>query len=339
MKRVRRTIARTLVIGSILGAGILAIAMVMVLWSDPSFTRAPSISPEDLAASGISFEQTFPSQARRLRMADGIELHAQVVRPRTGDVRTTIVYVHGILGASLMLNTSSGMLAEAVHAEVLAVDLRGHGFSAGTPGDVDHVGQYEEDLADVITQLRAENPRRQLILAGHSMGGGIALRLAMNHALAQADGYLLLAPYLGWSSPTTRKDATDAEAAAEFTHIHLARILGLKLLNAIGITAFNGLRTQFFNLPEQLPLRSYSYRAGESMAPMDYRQALAAVEAPLLVVVGSADEAFVASAYADVLREGGHGVLETIDGATHNGLLRDARAMKVIATWVLSLRL
>jgi len=168
MKLVRQVITRMLVAVSVRVATMYLLAVVMVLWRYPSFTRAPSISPEDLAASGITFEQTYPSQARRLRMRDDIEIHAQVVRPLDGEVGATIVYVRGILAVSLILNTSSGLLAEAVHAEVVALDLRGHGFSAGTPGDVDHIGQYEDDLAEVVTQLRAENPRRKLIL-GHGV--------------------------------------------------------------------------------------------------------------------------------------------------------------------------
>ncbi len=171
-----------------------------------------------------------------------------------------------------------------------------------------------------------------MILAGHSMGGGIALRYAADPSLPVVDGYLLLAPYLGWESPTTRKQPT-ASGGQDFLQIHLPRILGLKALNAVGINVFNGLRTQFFNLPPELPHRSYSYRASESMAPEDVGDALVAVRAPLEVIVGSDDEAFLAAEYEPLIARYSKGQVVTIGGATHNGMTRDPRTMTAVREW------
>ncbi|MEO8505359.1 MAG: alpha/beta hydrolase [Acidobacteriota bacterium] len=342
MAKIPRLLAGFLIALAGLAALIFTVAFALVLWSDPQFTTPPDISPQALAAAEISFDQPYPSTERSFRMRDGTILAAQFLAAPAEPAKTTIVYVHGLLGASFLLNRSSGLLREACaahDAEVVAIDLRGHGASKGNPGDVDYIGQYEDDLADVIRTLRAANPGGRLVLAGHSMGGGIALRyaqLASRKLAPPVDGYLLLAPYLGWSSPTTRQEPPSeaAKSGAQFIKIHLPRIIGLKLLNLAGITAFNGLRTMFFNLPPELPLRSYSYRATEDQAPADYRAALRAVAAPLLLIAGTHDEAFLADQYDRVMRANGHGSVTLVPGATHNGVLNDSRAMAAVKAWV-----
>ena len=331
----KRILFRTLMVLAGVAGLLFTLALVMILWSDPTFAKAPDISPEDLAALKIRYEQPYSVETRRFRMRDGTVLASQYLKLKGAGPRTTIVLVHGVLGSSFPLNRTSGLLREATGAEVVAIDLRGHGASGGARGDVDYIGQYEDDLADVIREIRARQPDGKIILAGHSMGGGIALRYAQRPGVPPVDGYLLLAPYLGWSSPTTRKEANpDAPGGAEFIKVHLSRILGLKLLNAAGITAFNGLRTQLFNLPPEVPLRSYSYRAMENGAPEDYRAALKAVQAPLLVIVGSRDEAFLADHYVAVIRGYSQGKLLIVPDATHDGVMNDGRTLAAVTSWL-----
>lgn len=64
---------------------------------------------------------------------------------------------------------------EATQAEVFAIDLRGHGKSDGKDGDVDYINQYADDLADIVSAIRKQKPKGKIIIAGHSMGGGVAL--------------------------------------------------------------------------------------------------------------------------------------------------------------------
>ena len=335
----RGLVLSTLVVAGLAGL-VFAGLMTMVLWSDPQFAAAPDVSPEALAKSGISFEQPYPSEVRSFVLEDGTTLRGQYLKASGAQPGTTVLLVHGILGAGFLLNETSGGLREAVaidgDAEVVAIDLRGHGFSDGARGDIDRIGQYETHLGEIVGQLRQTSAGKRVILAGHSMGGGIALRYAQDPSLPPVDGYLLLAPYLGWNSPTTRHTA--APGSEDVLQIHLARILGLKAFNAVGITAFNGLRIQFFNLPPELPHRSYSFRASESMAPEDVGDALQAVRAPLEVIVGSDDEAFLAAEYEPLVTRHSKGQVVTIDGATHNGVTRDPRSMAAVQEWAARLR-
>lgn len=332
MRPFRRALSWILLGLATLAAMAFAASLLLVFWGDPEFARAPDFSPEALAASGLDFSQNYPALPVRFPMADGLELAAQV---HGSDPATTILLVHGVLSSSYPLNSAAGLLHQTTGARVVAIDLRGHGTSGGRPGDVDHVGQYEEDLAEIVRRLRAEAPGGRLILAGHSMGGGIALRYAERRDFPTVDGYLLFAPYLGWEAPTTPKASREPEAA-EFLKIHGPRLLGLALQDAVGLDVFNGLRVMFFNLPPEMPLRSYSYRAIVSQAPADFRHALAEVDAPLLVLVGEEDESFVAERYPEAI--GPHGQVLILPGANHNTVLRKPESLAAVAEWLGSIR-
>lgn len=323
-----RIIFKTLAVLAALAGLVFMAAFVMILWSDPELPAPLDLSPEALKDLAISLEQPYRAVKRSFRMRDGIALNSQYFAT---DSKTTIVLVHGVLSSSFPLNRTSGLLREAAAAEVVAVDLRGHGASGGRPGDIDYIDQYEDDLADVIREIRAKRPGGKVILAGHSMGGGIALRYALRPDAPPVDGYLLLAPHLGPKSPTTPTEPS--EDGARFVQLHIPRILGLFVMNSAGITAFNGLRTLFFNLPPEAPLRSYTYRAMAGSAPDDYRPALAAVRVPLLVIVGSRDEAFKADQYEATIRSYSRGTVTIVPGATHDGVLHDPRAMAAVAAW------
>ena len=60
------------------------------------------------------------------------------------------------------------------HADVLAPDLCGHGPHAKAGGDLDYIGQLEDDIADLINLYA--RPGQKIVLAGHCSGGGLAIR-------------------------------------------------------------------------------------------------------------------------------------------------------------------
>ncbi|MFQ5401679.1 MAG: alpha/beta hydrolase, partial [Anaerolineae bacterium] len=136
---------------------------------------------------------------QQFTMRDGETLFARQF-PAESDV--TILLLHGVTSDSAAFNISAQMLREVSGAEAVALDLRGHGQSGGTAGDVDYIGQFQDDVADVITAIRTDKPNGRLILAGHSMGGGIALQFAQLEDAPAVDGYMLFAPHLGPNAPT-----------------------------------------------------------------------------------------------------------------------------------------
>ena len=300
---------------------------------EPTFqpNQNREIDPAYLAEMGL--EQVYPNVPQTFTMRDKKNLVAYKY-PKPGS-KTTIILLHGVLSSSYLMNKTAGLLRETTGAEVFALDLRGHGQSEGTPGDVDHTDQYADDLADLISIVKKEKPKGKIILAGHSMGGGIALRYAMIKNAPGVDGYLLFAPHLGHDSPTipTVPLKEKKNGQEEFLKIHIPRIIGLKMLNSVGEHKYDNLPVLFFNVPKEMPIKNYSYRANESMAPADYKTGLAAVKKPLLVLVGSKDEAFVAAEFEPAVKKNSKGEVFVIGEATHNGIRHNREAMQRVRAW------
>jgi len=315
-------------IAAVLGVW-LGAAGILIATSAPQFAAKPYVVRTQPSAPCLIAADTRCYTAR-----DGSILHADYVAASADD-KPVIVLLHGVMSSAHELRPAAQALHDVSGAAVVSVDLRGHGASSGRFGDIDYIGQYEDDVADVVAALRREQPSRKLVLAGHSMGGGVALRYAAKKTLPSVDGYLLFAPHLGDGAPTTPRESAPAPGAPEAPiKLHLRRTLGLVMFNAFGIRVFNGLGTLYFNVADTDGLLHYSFRAMLSCAPDDYRAALGADDKPLLILAGSRDEAFNASAYPDVagLHRGGTAVL--VDGATHDGILSSPLAMASAANWL-----
>lgn len=198
----------------------------------------------------------------------------------------------------------------------------GHGQSEGNSGDIDYINQYVHDLADIISTIRKEKPDGKIIIAGHSMGGGVALRYGMEkqYKHKQPDGFMLFAPVIGQNTPAfLQGQATENKAEEPFMKIHIERIIGLTMLNEINNHDYDSLPVLFFNLPEAVPLRKYSFRANKSMTPDDYVVGLKAVSKPMLVLMDSEDEAFSSAATKEAILKNSNGEIQIIDKASHNG--------------------
>lgn len=90
-----------------------------------------------------------------------------------GEGRRTAVLLHGLLGLSTNFGSIARELARTLH--VLTPDLRNHGRSFHAPGM-----RYTELAADVLRLLDSYGIE-QAALLGHSMGGKVAMQLALDH--------------------------------------------------------------------------------------------------------------------------------------------------------------
>jgi len=303
---------------------------------EPTFNPAISMTaPDSATIAEMGFEQVYKSENRFFELRDNKKIFAYRF---TSQSDNTIILIHGVGSNAYMYNKTAGLLQKSTEAEVYAIDLRGHGQSDGIIADVDYINQYVDDLADIISTIHKEKPNGKIIIAGHSMGGGIALRYAMEKEYEQPDGFLLFAPPIGHNSPAfPQGEATENITEEPFMKIHIERIIGLSMLNEIGNHDYDSLPVLFFNLPEAVPLRKYSYRANKSMTPDDYVAGLKAVTEPMLVLMGSEDEAFSAIATKEAILKNSTGEMQIINGTSHNGVRHNAKSFTFIKDWFLKL--
>jgi pimeloyl-ACP methyl ester carboxylesterase len=109
--------------------------------------------------------------ARSKVHAEEITLHGHKVSYRTGGDGPVLVLVHGITNSSESWAPVLDLLAE--HFTILAPDLLGHGASAKPRGDYS-LGAYACLVRDLMVAVGHE----RATIAGHSLGGGIAMQLA-----------------------------------------------------------------------------------------------------------------------------------------------------------------
>ncbi|MEU7444274.1 alpha/beta hydrolase [Streptomyces sp. NPDC044780] len=139
-------------------------------------------------------------------VTDDVTLHVRH-RPGTAPSPGSLPFllVHGMASSARLWDEVADHLAAAGHA-VYAVDLRGHGDS-DTPETGYDTPTAVADLVAVAAALGLD----RVVVAGHSWGGNVSVRLAAEHpelvaALALVDG--------GWLEPATSFPSWDAFVGA-----------------------------------------------------------------------------------------------------------------------------
>jgi pimeloyl-ACP methyl ester carboxylesterase len=138
----------------------------------------------------------------RVPVANGVTLR---VRRHEGERAPAFLLVHGLASNALLWDEVAAALTAAGHPS-FAVDLRGHGESDLPESGFD-TATAASDLAAVATALEL----RDLVVAGQSWGGNVAVRFAAEHpalvsALALVDG--------GWIDLASQFDSWEACARA-----------------------------------------------------------------------------------------------------------------------------
>ena len=247
---------------------------------------------------------------------------------------THLILIHGSSAHGAYLHAFAKYLSERDVANVYAPDLRGHGRSPQRRGDIDYIGQLEDDLADLIAHIRSSASKdARFMVGGHSSGGGLALRFAGGPHGYLARGFVLLAPYLGHDAPMVKKNS------GGWADANIVKIVCIAVLDGFGVKRFNGAQVLRFNLPEKYrngyETLEYSYRLMRGMHPESYKASLRATRAPVLMLVPSEDEAF----HADRFRAGiapykPDTTLSFVKGGSHLGILLSEPAMAETAKWI-----
>jgi lysophospholipase len=133
----------------------------------------------------------------------GVRLFSQSWLPG-GAARAVVVIAHGAGEHSGRYAHVAARLMDEGYA-VYALDHRGHGRSEGPRAVIDRLDNAVADLDQLIVLAASEQPGVPLFLLGHSMGGAISVRYAIDHQDRLA-GLILSAPLaaLEAASPVTR---------------------------------------------------------------------------------------------------------------------------------------
>lgn len=248
---------------------------------------------------------------------DGSELNVRHYSAQSNDV---LVLIHGSGWHSRYFLPMARFMATENLAQIYTPDLRGHGEEPSRRGDIDYINQLEDDLADLIAVVKKKHPGARITLGGHSSGGGLVVRFGGGRYRDLVDSYLLLTPYLKYNAPTIRP------GSGGWAYAHLPRIIGLSMLNNIGIRFMNSLDVIDFNMPEAYrdgtETLSYSHRLNTGFAPRNYKKDLAQMRGEMLVLVGTGDESNNAAAYPPTFtRYRPDTEVRLLEGVTHMGLV------------------
>jgi non-heme chloroperoxidase len=225
---------------------------------------------------------------------DGVKLGYRVYQGGSAQV---VMLIHGSSDDGAGMHPLAKALRDA-GASVYVPVLRGHGHS-GRNGDIDYIGQLENDLADFVAVLRPLNPNASFSLIGFSSGGGFVLRVIGAPDEELFDRFVMISPALPQSAPTIRPNTGGWVSVAR------PRIIALAVLNRLGVSWFNGLPiVAFATSPKAQNLTSvYSFRlAVDFGAPRDYLAALGRSKKPTAILVGGSDELFFPDSFAPLLR-------------------------------------
>lgn len=306
---------------ALIGAAALALAAMLA---------APLHRPPPLAsihAGALAIDEAGKPELSRFQARDGTWLAYRLYPAAHGETDRLAILAHGSSASSDEMNAVAKTLAAAGVAAV-AIDARGHGAS-GTRGDIAYIGQLDDDLADLVAQLRLAYPKAQLTLIGHSSGGGFVLRIAAGPAGALFDKFVLLAPYLGYSAPTNRP----AEGPGRWAEPDIPRIVALLALRKLGIDWAQSLPViAFANAPEARSVTSqYSFRLLVNYGPpADWKGALQAAAGRIALIAGETDELMDAPAYQSVVAPLGVRVM-LLPGVDHMGVVHAPEALAALA--------
>ena len=243
-----------------------------------------------------------------------------------------MILVHGSGSDSRYLSDLANQIADEKIATVLTPDMRGHGRNTGEKGYLDYIGQLEDDMKEIISYCKKELEAKNIILAGHSSGGGFVLRYIGNTENTKIDKAILLSPYLGHKSKAAKPNS------GGWVQIALPRIIGLSMLNNIGLSSLNHLPVLFFNRPDNIndDLQSphYSYNMTMNFNPDNSVEEIKNLSTPSLVLVGREDESFFPEEFPIAFEAAAeYTEVAIIEDAKHLDIVQNKKAFQLIKNW------
>ncbi len=304
-----------------------SIAFVLILFGK---SKTPTTDEGSLAFDELFFDYTNLPKLQTFEARDGKKLSYRHYSAQSSKV---LILLHGSGWHSQYFMPLAEFISSEGLAQVYTPDLRGHGPEPEIRGDVNYINQMEDDLADLILNIRKDNRNAMLIIGGHSSGGGLAIRFAGSRYGKLSDAYILLSPYLKYNAPTIQ-----ANSGGGWATPYTGRLAGLSMLNFMGIHWFDYLTAIEFNMPEEArdgtETLSYSHRLNTAYAPRNYKKDLRSITQPLLVAAGTKDESNIAKQFEPVISQYTTAQIKLLPGLTHMGVVVSPDVRPVIRKWL-----
>ena len=312
-----------------------AVLTLVALVASPAPAPAASGARDIFGMAALRGEAPAPTlpDLERFVARDGEDLAFRLYDSAADQV---LIFVHGSSYHGGGYHDLAQAVSRAGAAKVVLPNLRGHFLSGRRRGDVEYVGQLEDDLADLISALRGRGLGGPVALGGHSSGGGLVVRFAGGPHAALAARFLMLAPVVP-NSPAVRGGDSGGWA-----RLHLKRLLGLVALNAVGVRGLNALPVIELSKPAALwdgtETLAYSYRLNVSLHPrFKWREDLAGLGAGSLVLIGEDDQAIDAPALKGMIaRHAPQASFRALPGVDHFGVFIQPSALTEIVAWLKS---
>jgi pimeloyl-ACP methyl ester carboxylesterase len=188
----------------------------------------------------------------------------------------------------------------------VAPDLPGHGRSSGTEG-LDSIGQY----ADFVAHLMDALEMRSAVIAGRSMGGAIAMDLAVRYP-ARVEALVLMATAAKFNIPQERIEGLRAVTMGRAPQAFVTDGYSPKTIKDNFAVIREGWMEQIKTDPR------VRYTDVKACAEVDLRGAIDRISAPTLIMAG-ADDTVTTVDDAEFIKQKIAGArLEVIADAAHN---------------------
>ncbi|RII20558.1 AB hydrolase superfamily protein YdjP [Streptomyces sp. YIM 130001] len=223
----------------------------------------------------------------------GATVHYDDLGPSSG---TPVLLIHGHPFNSTLWSPQAEALTAAGY-RVVTPDLRGYGRSSVTPGKV-FLADFADDLAALLDHLGIE----RAVVGGVSMGGQIAMEVQLRHpdrvlGLVLSDTSAPSETEEGKQFRNRLADRLLAEGMSGYTDEVID-----KMLAPYNVTGMPAVATRVQDMMRATdPRGAAAALRGRTERP-DYREILAGVRKPVLIVVGE-DDVYTPVANAEAIRD------------------------------------
>ena len=191
-----------------------------------------------------------PAPLSYIQSSDGIKLAFRAYVP--SEPNAILIFYHGAGAHSEISYQHIGNdLRDVFQVGVYTPDIRGHGYPEGPRGDAPSKELVWQDITVLLNHVRSLYPSTPVFLGGHSAGAGLVLNYSSWKDSQPVNGYVFIAPYLGFRSKT--EHTNNNTSRYQFSTVKNSKFI----VNAISLgMLFNHSKAVEFHFPTSI-LKSY----------------------------------------------------------------------------------